>query len=244
MNAHEMDEGSVSLGSPVQRTPRLSDLVSEGLLQAIREAGLPPGARLPSERELGEQFSVSRTVIREAIRHLAAKGVIDVVSGSGARVADIDGTGVTESLALYLRRGGELDPVKINEVRETLELATVRLAAERASAEDLKGIRRACEDLAAATSDPEAAAGADMAFHRAVAEATGNELYLVLLDSIGDLMMEIRLATLRDPARAERAAEEHLEVTRALEQHDADAAVGAMRQHLESSVHAIARTLD
>ena len=237
-----MSDEKFNLGVPVERNPRLSDVVSERLLEAIREAHLPAGARLPSERELGDQFGVSRTVIREAIRHLAAKGVIKVRSGSGAHVADIDGTGVSESLALYLRRRGQLDPEKINEVRETLELAIVRLAAERASKADLADIRRSCEDLAAAAG-PQEAARADLAFHRAIAEATGNELYLLLLDSIGDVMMDIRLATLTDPGRVKLAAEQHLKVAEALERRDAGAAIAAMQDHLEDSVHAIVRAL-
>ncbi len=71
----------------VTREPRLSDKVAELLLETILSPGLQPGDRLPSERELGEQFGVSRTVIREAVRALAAKGVINVRTGSGLRVA-------------------------------------------------------------------------------------------------------------------------------------------------------------
>jgi GntR family transcriptional regulator, transcriptional repressor for pyruvate dehydrogenase complex len=237
-----MNEGSsFNLGEPVERNPRLSDLVSERLLAAIREAELPPGARLPSERELGDQFGVSRTVIREAIRYLAAKGVVDVQSGSGARVADVDGKGVSESLALYLHRWGKLDPQKIDEVRETLELATVEFAAQRASDGDLADIRSTCEELAQATL-PEEAARADLAFHRAIAAATGNELFLVLLDSISDVMLEIRLATLHDPERVEVVAEQHARIADALEDRDPTGAVAAMKDHLVDSVQAFART--
>src|SRR4026209_613230 len=101
----------------VQRRARLSDQVAQLMLDAILEQRLEPGDRLPSERELGEQFGVSRTVVREAVRALAAKGVIDVRTGSGLRVAAVDAAAVSESIGLYLR-GGSLEYAKVHEVRK------------------------------------------------------------------------------------------------------------------------------
>jgi len=222
------EDAPLTLG-PVERTPRLSDLVSERLLAAIREAHLPAGAKLPSERELGDQFGVSRTVIREAVRDLAAKGVLDVRSGSGARVAHVDGAAVGQSLVLFLRRRGLLDPEKIHEVRETLELQTTRLAALRGTDDDLAAIRQAYTWMAKVKDDPEEASKADVEFHRAIARAAENELYLVLVDSLSDVLMEIRLATLARPGRADAAIAQHGRVVDALERRDSEAAVAAMR---------------
>ena len=75
------------------------------MLETILSQRLQVGDRLPSERELGEQFGVSRTVVREAVRALVAKGVIEVRSGSGLRVAAVDAAAVSESMSLYLRGG-------------------------------------------------------------------------------------------------------------------------------------------
>jgi GntR family transcriptional repressor for pyruvate dehydrogenase complex len=223
----------------VDRTPRLSDVVSERLLTAIHDAKLQPGARLPSERELGDQFGVSRTVIREAIRHLAARGVLDVRSGSGATVARIDSSGVTDALALFLGRTGFPDPRKIHEVRELIETQTARLAAQRATDEHLAEIRRTHERLAEVAHDPEAAAEADVAFHRAIAQATENELFVVLVDSIGDIMMEIRRATVWKPGRVQVGIEHHGRILAALESRDVDATVRAMEDHLVESLQAL-----
>jgi GntR family transcriptional regulator, transcriptional repressor for pyruvate dehydrogenase complex len=223
----------------VSRTPRLSDVVSERLLAAIRDAHLPPGAKLPSERELGEQFGVSRTVIREAVRALAAKGILEVRSGSGVTVASIDSSNVSDALVLFLRRKGLLDPQKIHEVRETLELQTTRLAAQRATAEDLAKIRKTHEGLAQAVGDPEAAAEADVAFHRAIAKAAENEIYLVLIDSISDIMMDVRRATVGHPGQIQVGIEEHGRIVEALERHDVDGAVRAMKTHLINSLDAL-----
>jgi GntR family transcriptional repressor for pyruvate dehydrogenase complex len=224
---------------PVARTPRLSDVVSERLLAAIREAHLQPGARLPSERELGDQFGVSRTVIREAVRHLAAKGILEVRSGSGATVARIDGSSVSDALSLYLGRKGLPNPHKIHEVRETIEMQTVRLAAQRATDEHLAEIRRTHERLGQVADDPEAASQADVDFHRAIAKATENELFVVLVDSIGDVMMDIRRATVWQPGRVQVGIEHHHRILEALERRDVEGAARAMEDHLVESLHAL-----
>jgi GntR family transcriptional repressor for pyruvate dehydrogenase complex len=228
----------------VDRTPRLSDVVSERLLAAIHDAKLEPGAKLPSERELGDQFGVSRTVIREAIRHLAARGVLDVRSGSGATVARIDSSGVTDALALFLGRTGFPDPRKIHEVRELIETQTARLAAQRATDEHLAEIRRTHERLAQVADDPEAAAEADVAFHRAIARATENELFVVLVDSIGDIMMDIRRATVWKPGRVQVGIEHHGRILAALESRDVEATVRAMEDHLVESLQALMSATD
>jgi len=95
--------GSAPTGDPalfalVAREPRLSDKVAERMLETILSNRLNVGDRLPSERELGEQFGVSRTVVREAVRALVAKGVIEVRSGSGLRVAAVDAESVRETM--------------------------------------------------------------------------------------------------------------------------------------------------
>jgi GntR family transcriptional regulator, transcriptional repressor for pyruvate dehydrogenase complex len=239
-----MSDSSLNL-DPVDRTPRLSDVVSDRLLAAIRDAHLPPGAKLPSERELGDQFGVSRTVIREAVRHLAAKGILEVRSGSGATVARIDSSSVSDALALFLRRKGLLDPRKIHEVRQTIELQTIRLATQRATDEDLIEIRSTHERLARAGTDPEAMAEADVAFHRAIAKVTKNELFLVLVDSISDVMMDVRRATAGQQGRFQAGLKQHERIVEAMERRDVDAAVSAMEDHLIDSLDALsAGTID
>jgi DNA-binding FadR family transcriptional regulator len=225
----------------VSRNPSLYETVSEQLLAAIRSAQLVPGARLPSERELGERFGVSRTVIREAIRHLAAKGVLEVVSGSGIAVADIGHVNVSESLDLYLRQRGPIKPGAIHEVRESLELRTTALAAERATDAQLAAISEICERMVDVLDDPDAASRADIEFHRAIAEATDNPLFLVLVDSLGEVMLHIRRATLGDQGRGQTAVEAHRRIAVALAARDVEGAVAAMREHLSDSRDAFAR---
>ncbi len=121
--------------------------------------------------------------------------MLEVLSGSGAQIADVGHEGVTESIDLYLRQRGPLEPARSFEVRETLELKVTELAAQRATDEQLAHIHDVGEQMIGVLDDPDAASRADVKFHRAIAEATDNELFLVLLDSLGDVLYETRRAT-------------------------------------------------
>jgi GntR family transcriptional repressor for pyruvate dehydrogenase complex len=220
-----------NLFAQVAREPRLSDKVAEMMLETILSNRLNVGDRLPSERELGEQFGVSRTVVREAVRELVAKGVIEVRSGSGLRVAAVDAAAVSESMSLFLR-GGAIDFEKVHEVRALLEVHIAGLAAERAGPEDVAALRLVHERMQAERGDVEAAALDDLEFHRVVARATHNDLYLVLLDSIGGSLFDIRRDNLGSGS-APMALEQHAQVLDRIAAHDPDGARKAMAAHLD-----------
>jgi len=224
--------------SRVQREPRLADKVAGMLLESITGHGLRPGDKLPSERELGEQFGVSRTVIREAVRAVAAKGIIEVRTGSGLRVAAVDASMVSEAMNLFLRGHESLDYDKIHEVRAMLELQIAEFAAERATDADIEHLTEACEELGAVLDDPERASRADVAFHRAVAEATHNELYLVILDALGDVLLDIRRATLHLDGRPRQTLLAHRSILERIAARDGEGAREAMRDHLQESQQA------
>jgi GntR family transcriptional repressor for pyruvate dehydrogenase complex len=224
-------EAPAALFEQVAREPRLSDKVAEMMLDTILSRRLNVGDRLPSERELGEQFGVSRTVVREAVRALVAKGVIEVRSGSGLRVAAVDASAVRESMSLYLR-GGELDFEKVHEVRVHLETHLAGLAAERATPDDLAALREVHERMRREADDVEAASRDDLEFHRVIARATHNELYLLLMDSIGGALIDIRRQNLASGSTPMTLGQ-HEGVLEAIAAHDADAARAAMRAHLD-----------
>lgn len=217
----------------VTREPRLSDKVAELLLETILVRGLEPGSRLPSERELGEQFGVSRTVIREAVRALAARGIIDVRTGSGLRVAAVDASSVMESISLFLR-SSSLEYPKVHEVRKLLEVEIAGLAAERASDERIARLREICEQLEAALDDydVESASHLDLEFHREIARGTDNELYLLLLDSIGESLLAIRRENLQAGSGAD-TIRAHREIFERIADRDPEGARAAMLAHLD-----------
>lgn len=226
-----MSSGQGAFFERLVREPTLSDKAANMILETILSRRLTVGDRLPSERELGEQFGVSRTVVREAVRALVAKRVIEVRSGSGLRVAAVDAAAVSESMSLYLR-SGTLDFEKVHEVRRLLEVHIAGLAAERAGDEDVERLAQVHKRMVREVGDIEAAARDDLKFHRMIARATGNELYLVLMDSIGSSLVDIRRENLGS-GPTPSTLEQHARILDRIRAHDPDGAEEAMADHIE-----------
>src|SRR3954468_10699675 len=227
-----VDDSDNTAFTAIHREPRLSDKVTEAIIETIASNKLKPGDTLPPERELGKQFGVSRTVIREAVRALAAKGMLEVRSGSGVRIIAVDEKTVRESMRHFVQ-GSDLDYGKVDEVRLVLEVAAAGLAAERASAEDIAAMDDAIAALENECSDLDKSVEHDLAFHRAIATATHNELFLVLHDSMGEMLIEVRRRNLskgRDERRL--VVGMHRRIRDGIAAHDADAAREAMGDHL------------
>ena len=218
----------------VQREDRLADKVADLLKKAILSGQLRPGDRLPPERILGDRFAVSRTVIREAIRGLAAKGLVEVRSGSGTVVARVGAGSVTETMQLYLQ-GASIDYDAIHEVRVMLEVHVAGVAAERATESDLHELHEVLRSMVATAHDPDICAVQDAEFHRGLARATHNPLHAVMLDAIGEPIMTVRRATLNLPGRAATAIGGHARILERITAQDAAGARQAMAAHLTDS---------
>jgi len=231
----------------LERPPSLSDRVTNSILSLIANSALKPGDRLPSERDLGVRFGVSRTVVREALRSLAAKGVLDVHSGSRATVASVNVERASEALRLYVQGlKGQVNGVtyeQVNDVREMIETRVARTAAASASEDDIGRLAAVHEEFCANADDPDATPALDVAFHRAIAESVHNPLFLIMLDSIEPILLEIRRRVARVPGRAGRAIEAHGLILQRIRDHDPDGAEKAMVEHLEES-RAVWRQLD
>jgi len=217
---------------PMERVRRLSDRVADEILASIRSQQLATGDKLPSERELGEQFQVSRTVIREATRTLAARGVIEARAGVGLAVARIEASSVAESMTLFIEGRGGIAYERVHEVREAIEVSVAGLAAERASDEEIAALAAAHAELAAMLERGEDISEADVEFHRALARMTHNELFVIMLDSIGDVLLEIRRRSWDTPGEAPKTLRHHKRILNAVSRHDPEAAAKAMEQHL------------
>lgn len=223
-------------GRQVERSTRLSDKVAEAMLETILTRHLRPGDPLPSERELGEQYGVSRTVIREAVRALTSRGVIDARAGRGLSVAQVAPETVSTSLRLYLHGQEQIPYAKIHEVRAAIEIQIAGLAAERASDAEIAELREVTEKMHRHARDREQHSLFDVEFHRALARITHNELFLIVLDSIGPVLLEVRRATFSLPNDPDRAYREHRAIIDAVARRDEDAAREAMRLHLQNAV--------
>lgn len=229
------------LFEPVDREVRLSDKVAQKLLESIVSGRLLTGAQLPSERELAHHFAVSRTVIREAVRSLVTRGLLVSQSGSRLRVTAMSAGPVAESMSLLVNSIGSLGYAKVHEVRSVLEMAIVGLAAERATPEDALILRDAAEGLRQSRLRDVDAARLDVSFHRGLAEATKNELFVVLLDSIADVMLDVRLQGLSTPSGIQYAYGAHNRILELVVQHDVEGARAAMHAHLMESRNLINR---
>lgn len=218
----------------VPRAPSLSDKVAEQLTEAIMSKQVRPGDRLPSERELGEKFSVSRTVVREAVRSLAARGLVRVTSGRGVEVSEINFGNVAASMRLLVRGHENIDYGKVHEVRAAVEVQTAGLAAQRAAPEDIERLRELCDEhqRALEKGDVTAASEFDFQFHRELTRASGNELLLAMLDSIADVLREVRHQSMNQPHVSEEGLRAHRRILKSVAAGEQAEAQDAMAKHL------------
>ncbi len=221
---------------PPIRAVRLSDQVAAQLQMLITEGTFKPGEKLPSERELCELLGVSRTVIREAVRTLVVKGLLEVRPGGGMAVRAPDTALVSELMSVMLRTGkGEIAFAYVHEVRRLLEIETAGLAAERREEDDITRMEMQLHAMIEHEADPQRWAEADVAFHAAIAIATHNPLYPVLLGTIADLLMEVRLTGIALPGTAQRAHRYHVPIFECIKAGDRTGARKAMTEHLRES---------
>lgn len=228
-----MSETFLQAFRSVSRERSLSDKVTEQITEAIISRQVRPGERLPSERELGARFNVSRTVIREAVRSLVARGLVRVTSGRGVEVSEVGSGNVAASMKLLVR-GYELDYEKVNEVRSAVEVQTAGLAARRARPEDVERLRQLCDEHQASLDrgDAEAASEYDFQFHSELTRAAGNELLIAMLDSISDVLREVRHQAMVQPHVSEDGLKAHRRILKAISAGDPKAARDAMARHL------------
>lgn len=217
---------------------RMSDRVADQILEGIIARGVRIGERLPTEKVLAEQFGVSRTVIREAVRSLAGKGMINARPGRGLSVTAPGASAAQQSMTLFLRGRVEHDYRKVSEVRRMVEVEITGLAAQRATDVEIEQLRSICDRMAAILEENEAASQVDMEFHSALARATHNELHLVMLDAISDSLMEIRRSTFHAHGRAGIALAAHRAILERIAARDASGARASMRTHLDDVEHA------
>jgi GntR family transcriptional regulator, transcriptional repressor for pyruvate dehydrogenase complex len=224
---------------------RLSDQLAEALLRRIRSERMRPGDKLPTEAELSSEFGLSRTVVREAMRSLVARGIVDVRAGSGAVVAEVEAEAAAESLALFLEGRPDSDYDAMHEVREALEVRSARCAALRATPADITRLEASHEAMVARIDSPdiEALALADVSFHASLAAASKNEILRTMLDAFRPVLMRPREVNLvEEPARTE-AVESHAAILAAVRDRDPEAAEEAMRQHMAYAIETYRRLL-
>jgi len=214
------------------RTSRLYEQIVQQIEESIVKGELKPGDQLPAERDLAQRFGVSRTAVREAVKALREKGLVEAYSGKGTFITDGTTQAVRHSLDLIVKIGQAEGTNHLAELRAILEPEIAALAAVRIQEPELATMREAVSVMESAGQDPEAYIEADLDFHLALAEAAANPLILSLLDSIVGLLREQRLNIFRVPGGPERGQTHHKRILEAVEHHDAVKARATMSAHL------------
>ena len=212
------------------QSERLYEQIVDQIEQLILSNELKINDRLPPERVLAEQFGVSRTAVREAVKALREKGLLEVYPGRGTFVTDTTSQSMRDSLNLMLKMGRTEED--LIEVREILEPEIAALAAERLDPADLDELSAALDMLDAAQDDADAFVEADLNFHLSLAKATANIVLFNLVHSLVDLEREQFRRSFSVAGNAQRTSREHRIIFSALVEGDAQAARDSMRCHL------------
>lgn len=196
----DLSDGStlVSMVQPSTPEPRPTSDASAtdrvaGYLEDLIVQELEPGDSLPSEAEVADTCQVSRLTVREALRTLAARGLVEISQGRRPRVADPNG----EPLGSFFRMAVRRDPTAefdLLEVRRALETHIARVAAIRMTAAEVDTLERAVAGMRESEADDNLYAAADIAFHEVLASATGNRMMMFLSSS---LIRPLRLGRVR-----------------------------------------------
>ncbi len=212
----------------------LVEKVCRQLAQSIRQdLAADTGGLLPPERQLAAQFGVSRPVVREATKRLELQGLLEVRHGVGTRVVDRLHAPLSGSINLLVGDARQRLTQSL-EVRAALEPEVARLAAERATPAQRRHLRAVHQRLEEAET-LDAAIEADLEFHRALAELSGNDIFALVLSSMADLGRASRQATISFAGVAV-ARTHHAAILAAVESGDGIAATAAMRHHIQSAM--------
>jgi len=217
----------------VVKSSRLYEQIVQQVEESILKGQLKPGDQLPAERDLAQRFGVSRTAVREAVKTLREKGLVEAYSGRGTFVTNGTSNAIRQSLDLMIRINQQEGSANLAELRMVLEPEIAGLAASRIEDQLLSTMREAVALMDRNLHDPDAYVEADLDFHLALAEAVGNPLILSLLDSIVILLREQRSRIFNVDGGPERGQFHHKRILAAVEQGNPEAAREAMRAHLQ-----------
>jgi GntR family transcriptional repressor for pyruvate dehydrogenase complex len=214
------------------RTARLYEQIVKQIEESVKEGKLKPGDQLPAERELALQFGVSRTAIREAVKTLSEKGLVEAYSGRGTFITSGRPQAMSRSMDWLVKSSHSEDSTYLVEVREILEPEISAMAAIKIDEEHLTTMRETVAVMDRSLRDPEAYIEADLDFHLSLAEAAANPIILSLLDSIVGALREQRLGIFNVGGGPERGQIHHKRILGAIEHRDAAQAREAMHAHM------------
>jgi GntR family transcriptional repressor for pyruvate dehydrogenase complex len=221
-------------------TTRSYEQVVEQLLERIHGGEFAPNQRLPTERELGELFGVSRGVIREAIKVLNSMGVVESRQGSGTYVSDNLAPSVSRALVLSAKPE-EASLLSLMELRQSIEVLAARLAAERRSDDEIEEMKAAARHTITAAEEDNVHdfEDADVRFHRLVVEAARNPFLVTIHAAVRDIQRDVSSRVVMMAGAIPTAADQHVRIADAIAEHDAVTAATVMDEHLGVTIRAL-----
>lgn len=236
------DSASDLFGSAEIIPTRLGQVVIERLSEAILDGRLKPGDALPSEGQIAAACGISKPIAREAIRDLAAMGVIQIQQGKVARVRSLD----SEPLGRFFRfavRASKEGLAEAVEMRRLLEPPIARLAAIRQTSEGIARLDAVLLRMEAALQDTPAWIEADLDFHETIADMSGNRLLRLQMRGLRPIFQEVmqlfNARRKRPKSEWRETFDRHFQVVAAIRQGGGDAAFAAMEHHFEFAQDAI-----
>lgn len=220
--------------APIQRR-KLSREVLDRLLARIRAGEWPPGAELPSERELMTAYGVGRPAIREALQSLERMGLVAIAHGARARVLAPTAGEILRQVGEAARLMLETSPGTLEHLKQArlmFEVSMVRIAAEAATQADIERLQRALDAHRAASPEMASFMTKDMEFHRTIAEMTGNPIFVAISQSVFEWLARFHVELVRAPGAEKLTLAEHARIFKAIVARDPDAAARAMAIHL------------
>lgn len=216
----------------------LADAVAEQIEQSILTGELKNGARLPPEEAMSRAMGVSRSVMREALVHLRARGLVETVNGRGTFVSHRQTTMLADALLRQLQAsGGTIEAlIKLFEARTAIEIQAAADACVHATDDDLEEIRGHLAAMRDSRDDPAAYAAADMAFHLAVVDAAHNPFLSTLLAPLIHVIEAGVIETQFSGDAVDAGIRGHGRIHRAIAARNAERAREAMSRHLQESL--------
>jgi GntR family transcriptional regulator, transcriptional repressor for pyruvate dehydrogenase complex len=215
-----------------------TDVVMQSIREMVSRGELKPGARLPVEADLATRLGVSRGSLREGVRALAMMGVLDTRQGDGTYVTALDASMLLAPMRFVVDLQPGHHAQEVATVRRVLETEAAARAALRIDDEQLLAAHTVLDGVAGLAADESLDEAdryleADVAFHRIVAQASGNDVLETLIEALSSRTIRTRLwRAVSEQGAVARTHQQHVEILRALDAHDPDRARTAMAFHL------------
>ncbi len=214
----------------------LSEEIELKIEDSIRQKKLEPGQKLPSEKELGAMFGVSRTAVREALRMLSARGLLNVRKGDGVYVNSFSSSLASKPMSLYLELQFDSDSIlHLVHLRQLIEPNIARLAAQKRTREDLAGFQMNLAAFSDRTQDADQLAQLDVEFHSLIALSCHNPLIPLIMDPLFSMLPRVKALIVNhlQKTHSDNAPNYHKKIFDMIQLQDAEGAFSAMQEHLK-----------